>query len=61
MSYDRALDEVVANACQTMLMNSNAVTELARENMNLAEKIADTFPEVEVKISETHRDCMKFY
>ena len=27
----------------------------------LAEKIADTFPEVEVKISETHRDCMKFY
>ena len=27
----------------------------------LAEKIAATFPEVEVKISETHRDCMKFY
>ena len=27
----------------------------------LAEKIAATFPAVEVKISETHRDCMKFY
>ena len=27
----------------------------------LAEKIAAAFPEVEVKISETHRDCMKFY
>lgn len=27
----------------------------------LAEKIAAKFPEVEVKISETHRDCMKFY
>ena len=27
----------------------------------LAEKIAAEFPEVEVKISETHRDCMKFY
>ena len=27
----------------------------------LAEKIAAHFPEVEVKISETHRDCMKFY
>lgn len=27
----------------------------------LAEKIACEFPEVEVKISETHRDCMKFY
>ena len=27
----------------------------------LAEKIAARFPEVEVKISETHRDCMKFY
>lgn len=27
----------------------------------LAEKIAAAFPEVEVKISETHNDCMKFY
>ena len=27
----------------------------------LAEKIAGAFPEVEVKISETHADCMKFY
>ena len=27
----------------------------------LAEKIATAFPEVEVKISETHADCMKFY
>ena len=27
----------------------------------LAEKIAAAFPKVTVKISETHRDCMKFY
>ena len=27
----------------------------------LAEKLAAAFPEVEVKISESHRDCMKFY
>ena len=27
----------------------------------LAEKIAAAFPEVEVKISATHRDCVKFY
>ena len=27
----------------------------------LAEKMAAKFPEVTVKISETHRDCMKFY
>ena len=27
----------------------------------LAEKIAAAFPEVEVKISEKHQDCMKFY
>lgn len=27
----------------------------------LAEKIAAAFPEVEVKISETHTDCMKYY
>lgn len=27
----------------------------------LAEKIAGAFPEISVKISETHTDCMKFY
>ena len=27
----------------------------------LARKIAAQFPEIEVKISETHKDCMKFY
>ena len=27
----------------------------------LAEKIAGAFPELTVKISETHRDCMKFF
>ena len=27
----------------------------------LAEKLAAKFPEIEVKISETHWDCMKFY
>ena len=27
----------------------------------LARKIAAAFPEIEVKISETHADCMKFY
>lgn len=27
----------------------------------LAEKIAAQFPEIQVKISETHHDCMKFY
>ena len=27
----------------------------------LAEKISAAFPEIEVKISETHTDCMKFF
>ena len=27
----------------------------------LADKIAAAFPEIEVKISETHGDCMKYY
>ena len=27
----------------------------------LAQKIADAFPHLEVKISETHADCMKYY
>jgi putative NIF3 family GTP cyclohydrolase 1 type 2 len=27
----------------------------------LAQILRDAFPDVEVKISETHHDCMKFY
>ena len=27
----------------------------------LAEKIANAFPEIQVKISQTHWDCMKYY
>ena len=27
----------------------------------LAEKLQTAFPDVEVKISETHADCMKFF
>ena len=27
----------------------------------LAAKLAEKFPEIQVKISETHTDCMKFY
>ena len=27
----------------------------------LADKIAAQFPEIEVKISQSHRDCMKYY
>ena len=33
----------------------NPVTEY------LAEKLREAFPQVEVKISETHDDCVKFY
>ncbi len=46
LSYEKALDEVVANACQTMLFDSKAVRQLAREKMTAAEKIADSLREI---------------
>jgi putative NIF3 family GTP cyclohydrolase 1 type 2 len=27
----------------------------------LAQRISEAFPEIEVKISESHTDCMKYY
>ena len=27
----------------------------------LAEKLQEAFPDLQIKISETHRDCMKFF
>ena len=48
---DLGMNLIDAGHCYT----ENPITAL------LAEKIAARFPEVAVKISETHRDCMKFY
>lgn len=49
-SYDELVDEMVANACQTMLMDDRAVTKLARQNMSLAEKVADVLEDIRAKI-----------
>ena len=39
LSYEEAVDEVVADACEMMLKDSKAVEQLARENRSLAERI----------------------
>ena len=39
LTLENAVDEVVADGCEMFLKDSTAVTELARENMTLAEKI----------------------
>jgi len=41
LSYDEALEEVIANACQNMLKDSEAITELAKENKSLANKLKE--------------------
>ena len=49
---------------QTLGMNLIDAGHFATENpvvAVLAKKIAAAFPEIQVKISETHRDCMKFW
>lgn len=41
LTMDGAMDEVVADACEMMLRDSEAVQRLANENRSLAEKIRD--------------------
>lgn len=41
LTMDGAMDEVVADACEMMLRNTDAVQRLANENRSLAEKIRD--------------------
>ena len=52
LDHEGAVDELVANACQTMLRDSKAILELARQNMTLAEKIADVIEDFTTKIKE---------
>jgi len=56
LSYDQATDEMIANACQTMLLNSKAIEKLARQNMTLAEKITDWISETAEKIKAAFED-----
>lgn len=56
LSYDQAEDEVIANACQTMLLDSKAIAKLARQNMSLAEKIADVIEDITAKIKAAFED-----
>lgn len=56
LSYDQALDEVVANACQTMLQDSKAIAKLARQNMTLAEKIADYIEDITARLKAAFED-----
>ena len=41
LSYNEAVDEVVADACEMMLKDSTAAERLANENRSLARRIAD--------------------
>lgn len=50
LTYEKAEDEVVANACQPMLQNSKAFEQFAREHRNVAEKIRDFMKEFLDKI-----------
>ena len=45
----------------TQRLDDAGVSFHVMDREELAEKIAAAFPEVEVKISETHSDCVKFY
>ena len=56
LSYDEAVDELIANSCTKMLLDSKAVTELARRNMSLAEKIADALDSITEKIRAAFED-----
>lgn len=63
--YDAAVREVVADACTTMLQNSKVVTELARKNMTLAEKVHDfieqTINNIKQAIAEAYADSDPAY
>ena len=52
LDHEGAVDELVANACQTMLRDSKAITQLARQNMTLCEKIVDVIEDLATKIKE---------
>ena len=55
LDYDSAVDEIIANTCTTMLRDSDAIAQLARDNMNLAQKILDTLRNIVKEAFEDFR------
>lgn len=50
LSYDGAVDEVIADGCEMMLRDSKALTDFAKEHRTLFEKICDVVEEFIGKI-----------
>lgn len=46
LSYDEAVNELVANGCQTMLGTTQAVKQIVREHLNWAENFAERIHEI---------------
>lgn len=55
LTMDGAMDEVVADACEMMLRNTEAVQRLANENRSLAEKIRDWISDFAKKLREAFK------
>ena len=54
LNYAQAVDEVIANSCQNMLLNSQHIAQFAREHMTAAEKIKDTIHDIVGKIKAAY-------
>lgn len=45
LTYEKAIEEMVANACETMIRNSKVFSQLVRQNMTVAERLKDGLDE----------------
>lgn len=54
LTYAQAVDEVIANSCQNMLLNSQYIAQFAREHMTAAEKVKDTIHSIVEKIKAAY-------
>lgn len=50
LTYEQAMEELVSNSCNNMLLNSKAIIKLARQNMTLAQKIKSWIDEWTEKV-----------
>ena len=54
ISFDTAYEEVIADACSTMLLDSNAIQKLAQKDKSLFEKIKSFIKDLVAKINKLY-------
>ncbi len=59
LTYEKAIEEMVANACETMIRDSKVFSQLVRQNMTVAERLKDGLDRFITKMDKNRKAALE--